>query len=140
MVYYNVSSYNSNMFLMGMLSWWYSNGLLGRVRTMKDRLITSVDFFSINLLISTLFAPYKQISAGAVVGSLTNQMHAFFDRLVSRFIGAFVRGFMILLGSFTILLQVVFGVTVLIFWLILPLLPIIGLILTVVDWIPIWKI
>ncbi|HUC96210.1 MAG TPA: hypothetical protein VMR16_00910, partial [Candidatus Saccharimonadales bacterium] len=128
--------YNSDMFLVGILSWWYGKGLSSRVRIVKDRLRASVDFFSVDLLISTLFAPFRQISAGDVTGSIDVQVRAFFDRLLSRFIGAFVRTFMIVFGLIAMLLQIVFGIIVLIFWLIIPLLPIIGLIMWVIGWVP----
>ena len=136
MVYYNVRGYNSDMFLVGILSWWYGKGLSSRVRIVKDRLRASVDFFSVDLLISTLFAPFRQISAGDVAGPIGVQLRAFFDRLLSRFIGAFVRIFMIIFGLIAMSLQIVFGVIVLIFWLIIPLLPIIGLIMWVIGWVP----
>ena len=140
MVYYNVRGYNSDMFLMGILSWWYGNGWISRVHMIKDRLTSLADFFSVGLLASTLFAPYKQISAENVAGSLNDQMHAFFDKLISRFIGAFVRGFMILIGLVAMSLQIIFGFVVLIFWLVIPLFPIIGLILMVIGWVPQWII
>jgi len=138
MVYYNLSGYNSDMFLTGILSWWYGSGLLGRVHITKDRLTASADFFSVGLLASTLFSPYKQISAGSVKGSLNDQMHAFFDRLVSRFIGAFIRSFIILFGIIAMIIQAVFGVVVLIFWLVIPLFPVVGLILMVIGRVPQW--
>jgi hypothetical protein len=124
------------MFLVGILSWWYGKGLSSRVQIVKDRLKASVDFFSVGLLISTLFAPFRQISAGGVTGPIGVQLRAFFDRLLSRFIGAFVRTFMIVFGLIAMLLQIVFGFIVLIFWLIIPLLPIIGLIMWVIGWVP----
>ena len=136
MVYYNVSSYNSDMFLAGILSWWYGSGWLSRVQMIKNRLVASIDFFSIELLASTLFAPFRQISAGAVVGPIGDQIRAFFDRLLSRVIGSFVRTFMIMFGLVAMFLQAVFGIFVLLFWLIIPLLPVIGLIMMVIGWVP----
>ena len=124
------------MFLVGILSWWYGNGWLGRINILKNRLKALADFFSVGLLISTLFAPYRQISAGVVTGSIGNQIRAFFDRLLSRFIGAFVRTFVIIFGLIAMFLQSLFGIVVLIFWLIMPLLPAIGLIGLVIGWVP----
>jgi len=102
MVYYSLSSYNSNMFLVGILSWWYGDGLMNRPKIIKQRLTSSADFFSIKLMFSTLFAPFRQISAGQVSGPLNYQIRAFFDRLISRFIGAFMRFLMILAGVLSI--------------------------------------
>jgi len=140
MVYYNVSGYNSNMFLVGLLSWWYSDGLIDRVRMMRDRLLSSADFFSVSLLISTLFSPFRQISADSAAVSLGDHMHAFFDKLLSRIIGSIVRIFMIIFGVVTMLLQIIFGVVILTSWLIVPLLPAIGLAGMAIGVVPQWII
>ncbi|MEI7539799.1 MAG: hypothetical protein WCJ36_03505 [Candidatus Saccharibacteria bacterium] len=128
------------MFLVGILSWWYSDGFTGRLRIIKERLVGCVDFFSIKLLLSTLFAPFRQISAGSVSGPIGDQIHAFFDRLISRFIGMFVRLFMIIAGLFVILAQTLFGIVLLLSWLIMPFLPVIGLIMMIIGWVPQWMI
>lgn len=139
MVYYNVSRYNEDMFLMGILSWWYGNGWRQRLAMLGDRVESTSDYFSIGLLASTLFSPFRQISAGKVNGPLALQMRAFFDRLISRLIGAVVRSFMILFGVVALSFQVICGVIVLLFWAIIPLFPVIGLLLTVIGWVPTWR-
>jgi len=126
------------MFLVGILSWWYSDGIIGRIRMIKNRLKVSADFFSIGLLIETLFAPFRQISAGSVGGSISNQIRAFFDKLLSRIIGSIVRSSMIIAGLVVMLAQILFGIFVIVFWLITPLLPVAGLIMIVIGWVPIW--
>jgi len=128
------------MFLVGIISWWYGHGWLDRAGDIKRRLRSSADFFSIGLLVSTLFSPFRQISAGGVEGSLNVQFHAFFDRLLSRFIGAFMRFFMIIFGLITMTLQIVTGLVILIVWLILPLLPVAGFIMMAIGWVPKWTI
>ena len=126
------------MFLVGILSWWYGRGWLERANAIKSRLRSSMDFFSIGLLLSTLFAPFRQISAGQAQGSLDNQMHAFFDKLLSRFIGAFMRIFMIIIGLVVMASQIVYGFIVMIVWPIVPLVPVIGLIAMAIGWVPQW--
>jgi hypothetical protein len=128
------------MFLVGILSWWYGGGWLGRVQIIKDRLMASIDFFSIGLLLSTLFAPFRQISASKVTGPIGVQIRAFFDRLLSRIIGAIVRIFVIMFGLVAIFIQIFFGFVVLIFWLIIPVIPVIGLIMMAIGWVPQWTI
>lgn len=123
------------MFLVGLLSWWYGNGLLKRIEIIKTRLATSADFFSIGLLISTLFAPYKQISAQEVGEDIPERFRAFFDKLLSRFIGAFVRTFMILFGSIVILIQSIFGLIIIVLWLFIPISPAICVILMMSGWV-----
>ena len=124
------------MFLVGILSWWYGNGWLSRFRITKDRLKASADFFSIQSLLLSLFAPYKQISAGSIDGPIGVKFRAFLDRLISRFIGAFVRSDVIIAGSIALTAQFIFGVIMIVFWLITPVLPILGMIMTVIGWVP----
>jgi len=124
------------MFLVGLLSWWYGNGLYSRFQIVNNRLKTSADFFSVGLLLRTLFSPYKQISAGNVDGPIGIRLHALFDRLLSRFIGAIVRSSVIVFGLIVMLLQIVFGAVTLMAWVIVPLLPILGLILWTIGWVP----
>jgi len=140
MVYYRANSYNSDMFLVGILSWWYGNGWAARIQIIKRQLLSSADFFSIGLLASTIFAPYRQISAGEVTGSIRDQLQAFLDRTISRFVGASVRIFMIIVGLVTMIIQIIIGVIVIIIWPIVPIFIVIGLILAVIGWVPSWTI
>lgn len=98
--------------------------------------MATVDFFSIDLLIGTLFAPFRQISAGQVRGPLGVQLHAFFDRLVSRLIGAMVRSFLIIAGSIVLVCTLIIGAALLIGWALLPLMPIVGVVLSTMRWLP----
>lgn len=123
---------------MGILSWWYGAGWKQRFSMLKERLATTADYFSIDLLIKTLFAPYRQISAGQTRGSIQVQLQAFFDRLLSRIIGAIVRLFMIVIGSVSLLVYLLIGLFLVILWGIVPLLPIVGALLFALGWLP-WK-
>lgn len=124
------------MFLVGILSWWYGNGWIARIQIIKDRLAASADFFSVGLLASTLFSPFRQISAGRVAGPIGDQMRAFVDRSISRMVGAIVRTFMILFGLIAMLVQVIFGFVEIILWPIIPTLPVFGMIIMVIGWVP----
>jgi hypothetical protein len=130
--------YNKAMFIVGILSWWYGAGWKQRFLMLKERLAVTADYFSIDLLLKTLLSPYRQISAGQVRGSLNVQMRAFFDRLLSRIIGAIIRLFMIVIGSTTLLVYSIIGLFFITLWGIVPLVPILGIILAVVGWLP-WK-
>ena len=138
MVYYNLSRYNEDMFLVGILSWWYGDGWKQRLQLIKGRLIRSSDYFSIGQLSSTLFAPYRQISAGGVSGPIGVQLRASIDRLISRIVGMFVRLFVLIFGIIAIGLQAIVGTVTLIFWMIVPIFPVIGLIVFVIGWLPKW--
>jgi len=138
MVYYSLSRYNEDMFLVGILSWWYGDGWKQRLQLIKSRLARSSDYFSIGQLASTLFAPYRQISAGGVSGPIGVQLRASVDRLISRIVGMFVRLFVLIFGIVVISLQAVIGVAILIFWMIIPIFPVIGLIIFATGWVPQW--
>lgn len=124
------------MFIVGLLGWWYGAGWRLYIRRVGDRLMATADFFSIDLLLATLFSPFKQISAGHVRGSLEVQFRAFIDQLISRLIGAMVRSFLILMGSVSLVLTLLLGGIGLVLWLCMPLLPIIGVVLTAGRWLP----
>lgn len=130
------SCYNKHMFIVGILGWWYGQGWRQRAERLGDKLAGTVDYFSIDLLVRTLFSPYRQISAGKVRGPLGVQMRAFFDRLISRLIGAMIRLVMIVIGTAAILFHAVIGVMLLVAWAIVPVAPVIGVILFVSGWLP----
>jgi hypothetical protein len=127
------------MFIVGILSWWYNAGWRQRFTILKERLAMTVDYFSIDLLVNTLFAPFRQISAGRVNGPLDVKMRAFFDRLISRLIGGMVRSAMIVFGVVAIIIHSVIGCIYVIIWAVIPILPIVGVILFVSGWVP-WKL
>ena len=53
---------------------------------MRDRLASSADYFSINLLLTTLFSPFRQISVDSTTVTPGDHMKAFFDKsIVGRF-------------------------------------------------------
>jgi len=124
------------MFLVGILSWWYGNGWVSRIRIIKARIAASADFFSVELLASTLFEPFRQISAGHVGGSISDKFKAFGDRLLSRTIGAVTRSFMIIFGMIVMAVEVMFGLITVLVWLFIPLLPALGLVMAVIGWVP----
>ncbi len=127
------------MLILGLLSWWYGAGWRGRLIRMRDKLAGLADYFSIGLLVKTLFSPFRQISAAKVGGSLNNQMRAFFDRQISRGIGVIVRLVMILAGLTLMFLYVVVDILLLALWGVTPLLPIVGIILMAGGFIP-WSL
>lgn len=88
-----------------------------------------LDFFSVNQLAGSIFAPYRQISAGRVQGTLGDELRAFGDRLFSRVIGGVIRLMLIFIGLFTAGVVAVFGLVLIAAWPFLPVLPIVGIFL-----------
>lgn len=126
------------MFLVGIISWWYGQGWQGQWSRVRDRLTRTADFFSIGQLALTLFAPFRQISANSAGGSFGAVMRGVFDKLISRVIGAIVRIFTILFGLVVLLVELVYELVIMIFWFLLPIFPVIGLIVMAVGWVPKW--
>lgn len=118
------------------MGWWYRSGWRSRMTIVKDRLARSFDFFSVDILIKTWFAPFRQISAGQVRGSLNVVARAWFDRLISRLIGGFVRTLVIIIGLVWLIVQSLIGLVELVFWILLPLFPVAGVILMIIGWLP----
>ena len=121
------------MFLTDMISWWYFKGWGVYFTGFKRKLEDTVDFFSISDMLRTLFMPYRQISAGASGEALDSKISAFFDRLISRIVGFFARLIVIFAGVIVLVLEGVVGIIVGIAWPVMPLLPVLGIILTVVG-------
>lgn len=100
--------------------------------------LRTADFFSVGLLLKTLFNPFRQISAAPVGGDLSVQLSAFFDKMFSRVIGAVVRSMVVIIGILMILLRFLWMIVEIIMWLALPLMPFIGIILWQMG-VSVWK-
>lgn len=128
--------YNEVMFIVGLFSWWYGAGWRQRLLAAREHIASTYDYFSIDLLVKTLFAPFRQISAGKVRGSLEVQMRAFFDRLISRWIGATVRLIVIFIGTIALCLSLVIQGVLIVAWAFVPVLPLVGMVLAGAGWMP----
>ena len=126
------------MFLVDIISWWYGNGFIRRISIAKANFRKTLDFFSIQILLKTLFKPYKQISADESSNSIGMFFQVFFDKLISRIVGFFARTFMIVAGIIVIILQLIMNCMFFVLWLIIPILPLAGIILAIIGWIPKW--
>jgi hypothetical protein len=122
------------MLFMSLIQWWYGDGWRLQARKMSDRFASMTDFFSITLLLKTLFQPYRQISAGKVDGSLDERLRAFGDKLISRVIGAGIRLFILAFGVAAITLQGLIGIVLLVAWAVVPVLPILGVCMLFTRW------
>jgi hypothetical protein len=120
--------------IIALLSWWYTAGWHRLAHGAAERIGTGLEFFSVGLLLRTLFDPFRQIDAGKVRGSLQQQMQAFGNRLFSRVIGAVVRTFTILAGLIVAFLLTIFGLVQLLVWPLVPLLPLFGLLAALMGW------
>ncbi len=124
------------MIIASLFRWWYGEGFMLQCAKAWQRLLSTTDFFSISLLLKTLFSPFKQISSEQVQGSANVRWHAWVDKLFSRLIGAVFRIFTIIAGLLVIIISSVGNVLLIIAWLLVPVLPIVGVALSVSGWMP----
>lgn len=136
MVESNALRYNRLMFIVGLFSWWYSAGWKRRVLMVGERLASLYDYFSLGLLLRTLFSPFRQISAGSVRGSLSAQMHAWFDQLISRCVGACVRSVVLIAGVISLILRALVGLIEIVVWPLVPTLPVVMVVFAMMGWVP----
>ena len=116
--------------IIGLVSWWYTTGWVALIRKMGARIASVLGFFSVGQLAGSLFAPFRQISAGTVQGSLKVKFQAWVDQTFSRLIGAVVRLLLIFAGLVIAMLIAIVAVIVIVVWPIVPILPLIGFVLS----------
>lgn len=126
------------MVITSLLSWWYVEGWREQLTRIKWAFIRIADHFSIGLLIKTLFAPFRQISADEQARG-NNLATVITDKLVSRLIGCFMRTIMIIVGTVTLILLAIVSAIRLLMWPLLPVLPIVGVVLMITVGAP-WKV
>lgn len=121
------------MIMLDVLVWWYKVAWVDVLHDVQQRTIGVFQSFSVVLLLKTLFAPFRQIDAGGVRGPINVQIRAWFDRSFSRVLGAAVRSIVIIAGCLTGLLVLLLGAIWAAAWLVIPLLPVAGIIIMVVT-------
>lgn len=122
------------MILAEVFAWWYTTGWTRLIHAAGARIAATLEFFSVGLLLKTLFDPFRQIDAGSVRGSMQAEMKAFGNRLFSRVMGFFIRMVTIFAGLVTASFVMLFGLIQLILWPLLPLMPLVGLIAMLAGW------
>lgn len=101
-------------------SWWYGEGLVNfwqAIGIMTEKIFS---FFSIKLLLRTLFDPWKRDAYHVENASLDIRMRIWLNNLISRFIGFIIRIFTIFLGLAATILFFAFFLALLCTWVLLP--------------------
>ena len=118
------------MLIVSFLQWWYGRGWLTFGYGFLEKLKGSADFFSLGLLLRTLFAPFRQISAYTDdFAPLQQRFMAFFDKLISRLVGFVVRLLIIIFGLVFLFFVAAIGSILVLAWPLMPLAPIAAIIL-----------
>ncbi len=127
------------MLVAAFVAWWYGGGWSLQMSEVAAQFRRTADFFSIGLLLKTLINPFKGISGEVPSqGPLGVMARAWFDRQLSRAIGAVIRLFTVLAGGLVILAVSLAGALRLIIWPLLPLLPPVLAVLWLIGWVP-WR-
>jgi hypothetical protein len=105
------------------IRWHYSQALLDLIGIVRNFIWFFFEFFSIPLLLATLFSPFHRLGERYVnkldIGKIAE---AFIINTLMRFVGFGLRIFLIVTGVFFILLTFILGLFFFIAWVLAPLL------------------
>jgi hypothetical protein len=115
------------------IHWHYSRALQG-IQDITTNLVWFVwHFFSIGILFETLFAPWQRIQETRKRGlDIEGYLSTLLINLVMRCVGVFIRMIFIVIGLVCCAAVVLGGVVVFLVWLVLPLVIVLGLIMSFV--------
>ncbi len=111
------------MLVFGFIQWWYGPGWRDMANRVIGRARQTYAYFSISLLLRTLFQPWRRIMSPPG-GSLQQRVHALADNAVSRGVGFSIRIIALFTAVIMITLTLVLGGLLVILWPILPLISI----------------
>src|SRR5688572_8031457 len=106
--------------LMDYLFWHYRNGISDAKNLSKNLLWFLWNFFSINLLLKTLFSPWQKLNERRTKGSLQSFFESLVINTLMRLVGAVIRLIFIFLGLIIIAFSAVLLFFFNILWLIMP--------------------
>jgi len=107
---------------MDFWSWHYSFGIKFYLHTYKNSLFSVVQYFSLPLLVRSLFAPWKKliITEKKKGFNLTEALNTASFNFVSRIVGFFVRLILLITGSLFLLFMTIAGGLGLLLWYVFP--------------------
>jgi hypothetical protein len=120
------------MLVADFFHWWYTEGWALAFQRMHHKLRGIVQGFSVDILLRTLFAPWRRIITYPG-SSLDAHVRAFIDNLVSRFIGFTVRITVLFCAMIITLMVGIFGIIGCLLWPLLPPLFVVALIWSVLG-------
>lgn len=101
-------------------SWWYGQGMLKFWEAILIMTEKVYSFFSVKVLLRTLFAPWKRDNYSVEMASLQTRLAIMLDNLVSRIIGFIIRFITLIMGLVVTILFFILMIIVLVIWLSLP--------------------
>lgn len=107
-------------FLVDYFVWYYSSALRDLAALWLNFMWFIVYFFSIPLLLRTLFSPWRRMTDTYRRGSIEDLMSTFVMNVMTRVFGAMVRSVIILMGILFLLLGIVVFCIGIVTWLMMP--------------------
>lgn len=121
-----VMGYNTKMhsvsFFFAYFAWHYGRAFKDLLNVWSNFLWFLFHFFSIPLLLRTFFSPFKRVTEEHTRAGLEDLLGTIAVNIVSRVVGALARFFILLIGSFVLIVWVVALVLLLAFWILAPIL------------------
>ncbi|PIQ66794.1 MAG: hypothetical protein CO184_00090 [Candidatus Zambryskibacteria bacterium CG_4_9_14_3_um_filter_40_16] len=109
------------IFLPQYFYWHYSNGIKDLLNNLINFLSLVFSFFSIPILLSTIFSPWQRMGERYAKGfDLSKTAQTFVVNTIMRFVGFFIRFFTIFIGLISFLFAFVLSVLVFVSWLLMP--------------------
>ncbi len=100
------------------LSWHYTEALVDMRRIWTNFFVFIFNFFSISLLLQTLFSPWHKVQES--YGKIEDLFGNIIINTMMRLVGAIVRLIFIVMGVFSLITCAVVGLAAVVFWLVLP--------------------
>ena len=111
------------------LGWQFFDVPKKLIKVWKNFLLFNLNYFSIPLLIKTLFAPWRKYKVSYGRGfDIGKYFEALLSNLIFRILGAIIRIFLIIIGLFLEVLIIFAGIAVFLGWIAGPVILIYGLI------------
>ena len=100
--------------------WWYGVGWLDISRRIGHRVVAIMQLFSVSILLTTLFSPWKRIISppGQSIDQIFRGM---IDNLVSRTVGFIVRSVVLIMATTLTIVSTIVGFIMVVLWPVLPL-------------------
>ena len=107
--------------ILQFLGWYYSGAIKGLITIWKNFIIFVREYYSIPLLLRTLFHPWRRdITKYGRGFSFKNFFETLIFNLISRGLGFIIRLFTVIIGVICLIGVIILGILALVIWLILP--------------------
>lgn len=126
-IFYDILNLMGQNIFFQYLSWQFFEMPGNLIKAWKNFLKFNLNYFSIPLLLKTLFSPWRRYKWSYPQGfDIGKYLEVFVSNLISRILGAIMRIFLIVSGLVFEIFLIFGGIVVFLGWLILPFLLILG--------------